>query len=88
MVLLQGEPTEAFEWFKVEREIGNVRNQSQNLIKARRPRRLRTEPSFKIMQNQSRDDSDHTESVYKQYNKMSTEIEFRFVQLAHPVALI
>jgi len=33
MVLLQGEPTEAFEWFKVDRAIGNVRDQSPELIK-------------------------------------------------------
>jgi len=33
MVLLQGEPTEAFEWFKVELAIGNVRNQGQTLIR-------------------------------------------------------
>lgn len=33
MVLLQGEPTEAFEWFKVDRAIGNVRNQGSDLIK-------------------------------------------------------
>ena len=33
MVLLQGEPTEAFEWFKVDRAIGNVRNQGPDLIK-------------------------------------------------------
>lgn len=34
IVMLQGEPTEAFEWFKVDRAIGNVRNQSRELIKA------------------------------------------------------
>jgi len=33
IVLLQGEPTEAFEWFKVDRAIGNVRNQGPALIK-------------------------------------------------------
>ena len=33
MVLLQGEPTEAFEWFKVDPAIGNVRNQGPMLIK-------------------------------------------------------
>ncbi|CAI8797273.1 hypothetical protein EMIT0P12_20115 [Pseudomonas sp. IT-P12] len=27
MVLLEGEPSEAFEWFKVDRAVGNVRNQ-------------------------------------------------------------
>jgi putative SOS response-associated peptidase YedK len=32
MVLLQGEPTEAFEWFRVDRAIGNVRNQGAALI--------------------------------------------------------
>lgn len=32
-VLFQGEPTEAFEWFKVDRKIGNVRNQSPSLIR-------------------------------------------------------
>ena len=32
MVLLQGEPTEAFEWFKVDRAIANVRNQDAALI--------------------------------------------------------
>ena len=31
-VLLQGEPTEAFEWFKVDRAVGNVRNQGAELI--------------------------------------------------------
>jgi hypothetical protein len=29
----QGEPTEAYEWFKVDRAIGNVRNQGPDLIK-------------------------------------------------------
>lgn len=33
MVLPQGEPTEKFEWFKVGRSIGNVRNQGSDLIK-------------------------------------------------------
>ena len=33
MVMHQGEPTEAFEWFKVDRAIGNVRNQGPDLIK-------------------------------------------------------
>jgi putative SOS response-associated peptidase YedK len=33
MVLLLGEPTEEFEWFKVDRAIGNVRNQGPDLIK-------------------------------------------------------
>lgn len=32
MVLLEGEPTEAFEWFKVDRAVGNVRNQGPDLI--------------------------------------------------------
>lgn len=32
LVLLEGEPTEAFEWFKVDRAIGNVRNQVPALI--------------------------------------------------------
>jgi len=32
MVLLQGEPAEVFEWFKVDRAIGNVRNQGAALI--------------------------------------------------------
>lgn len=32
MASLQGEPTEAFEWFKIDRAIGNVRNQSPDLI--------------------------------------------------------
>lgn len=27
-----GEPTEAFEWFKVDRAVGNVRNQGPELI--------------------------------------------------------
>ena len=33
MVLLQGEPAAAFEWFKVSPGVGNVRNQGQSLIK-------------------------------------------------------
>ncbi|MFL8988698.1 hypothetical protein [Pseudomonas azerbaijanorientalis] len=33
MVLIQGEPTDAVEWFKVGRSIGNVRNQGADLIK-------------------------------------------------------
>ncbi|QAY85482.1 SOS response-associated peptidase family protein [Pseudomonas arsenicoxydans] len=32
MVLLQGEPAEAFEWFQVDRAVGNVRNQGPELI--------------------------------------------------------
>lgn len=32
LVLQQGEPSEAFEWFKVERAIGNVRNQGRDLL--------------------------------------------------------
>lgn len=32
MARLQGEPTEEFEWFKVDPAIGNVRNQGQELI--------------------------------------------------------
>ncbi|VVN70354.1 SOS response-associated peptidase family protein [Pseudomonas fluorescens] len=32
LALFQGEPTEAFEWFKVDRAIGNVRNQGAQLI--------------------------------------------------------
>jgi putative SOS response-associated peptidase YedK len=32
MALHQGEPTEAFEWFKVDRAVGNVRNQGPDLI--------------------------------------------------------
>jgi len=34
MVLLQGEPTEVFEWFKVGIEVGNVRNQGPKLIES------------------------------------------------------
>ncbi|MNT86736.1 putative SOS response-associated peptidase YedK [compost metagenome] len=33
LVIHQGEPTEEFEWFKVDRAIGNVRNQGPDLIK-------------------------------------------------------
>ena len=33
MVMLEGEPTEAFEWFKVDRAIVNLRNQGPDLIK-------------------------------------------------------
>lgn len=33
MALQQGEPTEAFEWFMVDRAIGNVRNQGRELLK-------------------------------------------------------
>jgi putative SOS response-associated peptidase YedK len=33
MVMHQGEPTEAFEWLKVDRAIGNVRNQGPDLIR-------------------------------------------------------
>lgn len=32
MVMHQGAPTETFEWFKVDRAIGNVRNQGPELI--------------------------------------------------------
>lgn len=32
MVLHEGEPSEAFEWFKVDRAVGNVRNQQSGLI--------------------------------------------------------
>ncbi len=32
MVLLEGEPAEAFEWFKVDNAVGNVRNQGRELI--------------------------------------------------------
>jgi hypothetical protein len=31
-MLLQWEPPEAFEWFKVDRAIGNIRNQQSGLI--------------------------------------------------------
>lgn len=33
MALLQGEPSETFEWFKVDVAVGNVRNQGPELIK-------------------------------------------------------
>lgn len=32
IVLEQGEPTEVYEWFKVDKAIGNVRNQGAELI--------------------------------------------------------
>jgi len=32
MALLEGEPSEMFEWFQVDRAVGNVRNQSPHLI--------------------------------------------------------
>ena len=32
MVLHQGEPAEAFEWFKVDVAVGNVRNKGPSLI--------------------------------------------------------
>ncbi|MNV92464.1 hypothetical protein D3C71_1870660 [compost metagenome] len=32
MLLHQGEPAEAFEWFKVDNAIGNVRNQQPDLL--------------------------------------------------------
>ncbi|VVO50490.1 hypothetical protein PS862_00286 [Pseudomonas fluorescens] len=32
MALFQGGPTEAFEWFKVGRAIGNVRNQGSQVV--------------------------------------------------------
>ena len=32
MVLHQGEPAEAFEWFKVDTAVGNVRNKGPELI--------------------------------------------------------
>jgi putative SOS response-associated peptidase YedK len=32
-LMLSGEPTEAFEWFKVDQAIGNVHNQGRNLIR-------------------------------------------------------
>lgn len=32
MALHQGEPTEAFEWFRVDTAVGNTRNQGQHLI--------------------------------------------------------
>ena len=33
MVLHQGEPAEAFEWFKVDTAVGNVRNKGLELIR-------------------------------------------------------
>lgn len=33
MVLLQGEPTEALEWFRVDRAIGNVKHKGEELIR-------------------------------------------------------
>ncbi len=33
MVLHQGEPAEAFEWFKVDVAVGNVRNKGSELIR-------------------------------------------------------
>ncbi len=33
MALLQGEPTEVFEWYQVDRAVGNVRNQGPHLIR-------------------------------------------------------
>ncbi|AZD07589.1 Gifsy-2 prophage protein [Pseudomonas chlororaphis] len=33
MVLHQCEPSEAFEWFKVDRAVGNSRNRGAHLIK-------------------------------------------------------
>lgn len=35
MVMLQGEPTEAFEWFKVDVAVGNARSEGPNLIAPR-----------------------------------------------------
>ena len=32
MVLHQGEPSEVFEWFKVDTAVGNVRNKGPELI--------------------------------------------------------
>jgi putative SOS response-associated peptidase YedK len=32
MALLQAEPSEAFEWYRVGKAIGNVRNQGAELI--------------------------------------------------------
>ncbi|VVM51444.1 hypothetical protein [Pseudomonas fluorescens] len=32
MALFQAEPTEAFEWFKVDRAIGKVRNQGSQVV--------------------------------------------------------
>jgi putative SOS response-associated peptidase YedK len=34
MVMNQGEPAEAFEWFKVNPVVGSVRNQGPDLIRA------------------------------------------------------
>ena len=34
MVLIQGEPSETFEWFKVDVAVGNVRNQGPELIRS------------------------------------------------------
>ena len=33
MVLNQGEPAEAFEWFQVDTAVGNVRNKGRELIR-------------------------------------------------------
>jgi putative SOS response-associated peptidase YedK len=33
MVLHQGEPAEAFEWFKVDTAVGSVRNKGPELIR-------------------------------------------------------
>ena len=33
MELFQGEPIEAFEWFKIDQAIGNVRNQDPDLVR-------------------------------------------------------
>jgi putative SOS response-associated peptidase YedK len=40
MVVLQGEPTEEFEWFRVDPAIGNVRNKGPALIEPIEPERL------------------------------------------------
>lgn len=32
MILQQGEPSEVFEWFKVDRAVGNVRNDYPSLV--------------------------------------------------------
>lgn len=37
MVMHQGEPTDVFEWFRVDRAIGNVRNQGATLIAPANP---------------------------------------------------
>lgn len=37
IALHQGEPAEAFEWFKVDRAVGNVRNQGPELIRPLNP---------------------------------------------------